>query len=45
MNSGGALVGPITLVAHRARAQGAEYVLEQRYLSPHPKALMLWSAL
>ena len=35
------LVVPITLVRHHARAHGAEYVLEQTYLSPHPKELML----
>jgi uncharacterized protein YbgA (DUF1722 family)/uncharacterized protein YbbK (DUF523 family) len=35
------LIVPITLVKHHARAHGAEYVLAQTYLSPHPKELML----
>ena len=35
------LIVPITLVRHHARAHGASYVLEQTYLSPHPKELML----
>jgi uncharacterized protein YbgA (DUF1722 family)/uncharacterized protein YbbK (DUF523 family) len=35
------LVVPITLVRHHARAHGAKYVLDQTYLSPHPKELML----
>ena len=35
------LIVPITLVRHHARVHGAEYVLEQTYLSPHPKELML----
>ena len=35
------LIVPITLVRHHARVHGAAYVLEQTYLSPHPKELML----
>ena len=35
------LIVPITLLRHHARKQGAAYVLDQAYLSPHPKELML----
>jgi uncharacterized protein YbgA (DUF1722 family)/uncharacterized protein YbbK (DUF523 family) len=35
------LVVPLTLLRHHARTHGAAYVLEQTYLSPHPKELML----
>jgi uncharacterized protein YbgA (DUF1722 family)/uncharacterized protein YbbK (DUF523 family) len=35
------LIVPITLLRHHARKQAAAYVLEQTYLSPHPKELML----
>ena len=35
------LVVPITLILHHARMQGVQYLLEQVYLQPHPKELML----
>jgi uncharacterized protein YbgA (DUF1722 family)/uncharacterized protein YbbK (DUF523 family) len=35
------LVVPITLVLHHARAQRVQYLLDQVYLQPHPKELML----
>jgi uncharacterized protein YbgA (DUF1722 family)/uncharacterized protein YbbK (DUF523 family) len=35
------LVVPITLVRHHARRLGLGYLLQQVYLSPHPKELML----
>jgi uncharacterized protein YbgA (DUF1722 family)/uncharacterized protein YbbK (DUF523 family) len=35
------LVVPVTLVRHHARRIGAAYLLEQLYLEPHPKELML----
>jgi uncharacterized protein YbgA (DUF1722 family)/uncharacterized protein YbbK (DUF523 family) len=35
------LIVPITLVLHHARAQRVQYLLEQVYLQPHPKELML----
>jgi uncharacterized protein YbgA (DUF1722 family) len=35
------LVVPITLLRHHARSQRAAYVLDQTYLAPHPKELML----
>jgi uncharacterized protein YbgA (DUF1722 family) len=34
-------VVPLTLLRHHARKQGASYVLDQTYLAPHPKELML----
>jgi uncharacterized protein YbgA (DUF1722 family) len=35
------LVVPLTLVAHHARRHDVRYLLEQVYLQPHPKELML----
>ncbi len=35
------LIVPITLLRHHARRQNAAYILEQTYLEPHPKELML----
>ena len=35
------LVVPLTLVAHHARRHDVRYLLEQIYLQPHPKELML----
>jgi uncharacterized protein YbgA (DUF1722 family)/uncharacterized protein YbbK (DUF523 family) len=35
------LVVPLTLVAHHARRHGVQYLLDQIYLQPHPKELML----
>jgi len=35
------LIVPITLVLHHARAHRVQYLLEQVYLHPHPKELML----
>jgi uncharacterized protein YbgA (DUF1722 family) len=35
------LVVPLTLVAHHARRHEVQYLLEQVYLQPHPKELML----
>ena len=35
------LIVPITLVLHHARAQHVQYLLDQVYLHPHPKELML----
>jgi uncharacterized protein YbgA (DUF1722 family)/uncharacterized protein YbbK (DUF523 family) len=35
------LVVPITLVLHHARARHVQYLLDQVYLQPHPKELML----
>jgi uncharacterized protein YbgA (DUF1722 family)/uncharacterized protein YbbK (DUF523 family) len=35
------LVVPLTLIAHHARRHGVEYLLDQVYLQPHPKELML----
>ena len=35
------LIVPITLVRHHARRLGIEYILDQVYLEPHPKELML----
>jgi len=35
------LVVPLTLIAHHARRHDVGYLLEQVYLQPHPKELML----
>jgi uncharacterized protein YbgA (DUF1722 family)/uncharacterized protein YbbK (DUF523 family) len=35
------LVVPITLILHHARARQVQYLLDQVYLQPHPKELML----
>jgi len=35
------LIVPITLVRHHARAHRVQYLLEQVYLHPHPKELMI----
>ena len=35
------LVVPLTLVAHHARRHDVQYLLDQVYLQPHPKELML----
>ena len=35
------LVVPMTLIAHHARRYEAQYLLDQVYLQPHPKELML----
>jgi len=35
------LVVPLTLVAHHARRHEVQYLLDQIYLQPHPKELML----
>ena len=35
------LVVPLTLVAHHARRHEVQYLLDQVYLQPHPKELML----
>jgi uncharacterized protein YbgA (DUF1722 family)/uncharacterized protein YbbK (DUF523 family) len=35
------LVVPITLIAHYARLHAVQYLLDQIYLQPHPKELML----
>ncbi len=35
------LVVPLTLLRHHARRQTVEYLLDQVYLEPHPKELML----
>jgi uncharacterized protein YbgA (DUF1722 family)/uncharacterized protein YbbK (DUF523 family) len=35
------LVVPVTLVAHHVRQQRIDYLLDQVYLQPHPKELML----
>ena len=35
------LIVPITLVLHHARAGQVQYLLDQVYLQPHPKELML----
>jgi uncharacterized protein YbgA (DUF1722 family) len=35
------LVVPLTLVAHHARRHAVGYLLDQVYLQPHPKELML----
>ncbi len=35
------LVVPITLIAHHARRHDVRYLLDQVYLQPHPKELML----
>jgi len=35
------LVVPLTLIAHHARRQDVRYLLDQVYLQPHPKELML----
>jgi uncharacterized protein YbgA (DUF1722 family)/uncharacterized protein YbbK (DUF523 family) len=35
------LIVPITLVRHHARARQVRYLLDQVYLQPHPKELML----
>ena len=35
------LVVPLTLVAHHARLHDVRYLLDQVYLRPHPKELML----
>jgi uncharacterized protein YbgA (DUF1722 family)/uncharacterized protein YbbK (DUF523 family) len=35
------LVVPITLLRHHARRHQVSYLLEQRYLEPHPRELML----
>jgi uncharacterized protein YbgA (DUF1722 family)/uncharacterized protein YbbK (DUF523 family) len=35
------LVVPLTLIAHHARRHDVRYLLEQVYLQPHPKELML----
>ena len=35
------LVVPMTLMAHYARLHGVQYLLDQIYLQPHPKELML----
>jgi uncharacterized protein YbgA (DUF1722 family)/uncharacterized protein YbbK (DUF523 family) len=35
------LVVPITLLRHHVRARGVAYLLEQVYLDPHPRELML----
>jgi uncharacterized protein YbgA (DUF1722 family)/uncharacterized protein YbbK (DUF523 family) len=38
------LVVPLTLVAHHARRHAVNYLLDQVYLQPHPKELMLRAA-
>jgi uncharacterized protein YbgA (DUF1722 family) len=35
------LVVPLTLIAHHARRHDVSYLLDQVYLQPHPKELML----
>ena len=35
------LVVPLTLIAHHARRHDVQYLLDQIYLQPHPKELML----
>lgn len=35
------LIVPITLIRHHARRLGVTYLLQQTYLQPHPKELML----
>jgi uncharacterized protein YbgA (DUF1722 family)/uncharacterized protein YbbK (DUF523 family) len=35
------LVVPVTLLAHHLRTHGVDYLLEQTYLQPHPRELML----
>jgi uncharacterized protein YbgA (DUF1722 family)/uncharacterized protein YbbK (DUF523 family) len=35
------LIVPLTLVAHHARRHAVQYLLDQVYLQPHPKELML----
>ncbi|HZI79599.1 MAG TPA: YbgA family protein, partial [Vicinamibacterales bacterium] len=35
------LVVPLTLIAHHARRHDVRYLLDQVYLQPHPKELML----
>ena len=35
------LVVPLTLIGHHARRHGVQYLLDQIYLQPHPKELML----
>jgi uncharacterized protein YbgA (DUF1722 family) len=35
------LVVPLTLIAHHARRLEVAYLLDQVYLQPHPKELML----
>jgi uncharacterized protein YbgA (DUF1722 family) len=35
------LVVPLTLIAHHARRHEVQYLLDQIYLQPHPKELML----
>jgi len=35
------LIVPLTLIAHHARRHDVEYLLDQVYLQPHPKELML----
>jgi uncharacterized protein YbgA (DUF1722 family) len=35
------LVVPLTLIGHHARRHGVHYLLDQIYLQPHPKELML----
>ena len=35
------LVVPVTLIRHQVKKYNIEYLLDQVYLNPHPKELML----
>jgi uncharacterized protein YbgA (DUF1722 family) len=35
------LIVPLTLIRHHARVTGDPYILNQVYLNPHPRELML----
>ncbi len=35
------LVVPVTLIYHQVKKHNIEYLLDQVYLNPHPKELML----
>jgi uncharacterized protein YbgA (DUF1722 family) len=35
------LIVPVTLVRHHVKKRNIEYLLDQVYLNPHPKELML----
>ena len=35
------LVVPVTLIRHQVKKNNIEYLLDQVYLNPHPKELML----
>jgi uncharacterized protein YbgA (DUF1722 family) len=35
------LIVPITLIRHQVKKHNIEYLLDQVYLNPHPKELML----